>query len=270
MLEIYDRDKQERLISEAKNMKRGEIEEMWLVSVYSMSSYLKALFSFGAKSKVTKDNLNVIKEMFSILKTERSLLNFIIRNLDKFDLNATENIINMLDDLNDKTVEYYYSVIDDLEDAADIKEELRGTRPKKDFPTLIQSNTYSNEVIALALNKKAIREFLGYEEEFWEFIKDKDHGDIKISYEIAEKISYAVPLSNGEDKIQDVKFMIPEVIDLPTALLAIRTYQRVYDIYKSIGKERGEIEKSHTKELEFETEYLPAITSFQLHKKKQS
>ena len=58
MLEFNGTNKKEVLIDDIKNMKSGSYEEMWLITVYGLSSYFKSLFSFGFNSNVTKDNIN--------------------------------------------------------------------------------------------------------------------------------------------------------------------------------------------------------------------
>ena len=179
---IYDKNIKDTLIDDNKEMKKGSYEEMWLITVYGLASYFKSLFSFGFKSNVTRDNINVIKEMFGILSTERRLLNYILKNMDSFHVESTEDVISMLDSLNDKTVEYYYHVIEDIEDAVDCGQEFRGTRPRKEFDTLTQSDSYASEVVALALDKNAIKEFLGYEEAFWKFVEEREKSDFKVSY----------------------------------------------------------------------------------------
>ena len=108
------------LVRDIEEMKKGQLEEMVLISFYSLSSYFKSLFTFGTGSSVTKDNINVIKEMFNILKSERILLNFMLRNIDKFNINAVTDIVGSMDELNDRTVEYYYKVIEDIEEAVEM------------------------------------------------------------------------------------------------------------------------------------------------------
>ncbi len=254
------------LSSYIESMKKGSYEQMWLITMYSLSSYFKSLFRFGSNSDVTRDNLNVIKEMFNILKTERGMLNYILRNLDSFDIEATEAVIQMLDDLNDKTVEYYYEVIEEIEDAVDMDEERRGLRPRKNFSTLTQSDSYANEVKALALSKKDIREFLGYEQEFWDYIKDMDKTDIRVGLEGAISMSYASYFQDKNGIVTDVKLFVPEIVDLPTALLAIQTYQRAYKIYKAIGHPVESIGLTVNKSVKFEDSYLSS-KSFKEFKK---
>lgn len=262
-------EKRAQLIEDIKNMKNGSFEEMSLVTFYSLSSYFKSLLTFGMGSQVTRDNLNVIKEMFRILKKERKLLNYILHNLDHFDVVAAQDVVEMLDELNDKSVTYYYDVIGDIEDAVDMKEERRGIRPKKSFPTLIQSDTYTNEVVALALSKQDIRKFLGYEEEFWQHIEIDDKASLKARYDNAANLAYATAILNSDGTVNRVKMYIPEIADLNSALLAIKTYQKAYSIYKSIGKIYDSSKQvSADKEIErFQEEYLPGQTPAKLAKK---
>ena len=261
-------EKRDELASDIETMKKGSYEQMWLITMYGLSSYFKSLFTFGSRSNVTRDNLNVIKEMFGILKTEREMLNFILRNLDMFDIDATQDVVQMLDDLNDKTVEYYYGVIDDIEEAVDMKEERRGTRPVKHFPTIIQGNSYANEVKGLALNKKAIKEFLGYEDEFWSYIANKDKTEVRVPYEGAKNMSYATALHDAETgNVVDVKMYIPEIADLSSALLAIQTYEKAYSIWKCLGKKYIPIDFTFERQEEFEKSYLPKMDEMTLIKK---
>lgn len=261
-------EQREELTNDIKFMKKGSFEQMWLITMYGLESYFKSLFTFGSHSTVTRDNLNVIKEMFGILKTEREMLNFILKNLDKFDITATQEVVQMLDDLNDRTVEYYYGVIEEIEDAVDMKEEHRGTRPVKSFPTLTQYRGYENEVKALVLNKQAIRDFLGYEDEFWSYIADKDKTDIRVPYEGAKSMTYASPLYDREtNTVVDVMMFIPEVADLSSALLAIQTYEKAYSIWKCLGKEYIPIEFAFERQEEFEKSYLPNLDGISLMKK---
>ena len=261
-------EQKQEVTEDIKSMKKGSYEQMLLITMYGLGSYFKSLFKFG-NSDVTRDNLNVIKEMFNILWTERELLNFILKNMDRFEISSTQDVVQMLDELNDKTVEYYYEVIEEIEDAVDMGEERRGIRPVKHFPTLIQSNSYSNEVKALAINKQAIRDFLGYEEEFWAYIKDIDKTDVRVPYEGHEALSHAFPLYDGDDIVTGLKMYIPEVSDLSSALLAIQTYEKAHSIWKCLGKKYVPIEFAFERQEEFEHTYLPNLDSDKLVKAKR-
>ncbi len=223
------------LVKDIENMKSGQFEEMVLITFYSLSSYFKSLISFGASSNVTRDNLNVIKEMFEILSTERTLLNVVLKNIDLFNIDSATEVVRTMDELNDRTVEYYYNVIEEIEDAVDMKEERRGMRPRKNFPTLTQSSDYSTLVVALFENRDNIKSFLKFEEEFWNFIKSQEH-IIEVPYEEALNVTYVVPITDNEGNVCDIRMILPKVIDLDTALLAIKLYCKAYSLYKRLGK----------------------------------
>lgn len=252
-----EQERQE-LIKDISEMKNGSFEQMCLVTMYSLGSYFKALFAFGSSNKVTRDNLNIIKEMFNIIRTERKLLNYILQNIDKFHVYAAQDVVAMLDSVNDKTVEYYYDVINDIEDAAEMGVEFRGYRPRRGFPTLIDDASYAGEVIALSENLDSLKDFLGYEEEFWAFIKDKTK-KVDTSFEIMEKMTYAIPIYDGNGIIVSVQLMLPQVYNLESALLAIKIYKKAYEIYKMIGKSFDAEQLSEATDLQdtYKKEYLP-------------
>lgn len=225
----------EDLLSDIKDMKNGSLEQMYLITLYSLSNYIKSLIAFGRKSQITKDNLRIIKEMFEILKTERKLLNYILRNADEIDSYSALLVIGLLDETNDKTVEYYYQVMDDIEEACEMNDERRGLRRKKNFPTLTQDIGYAEEVVALCENEDSLKNFLGYENDFWDYIKKKIKY-IDTDIEIEKKASYAIPIYDG-NIVVDIDLLVPKVIDLPTALLALSLYTKAYKIYKSFGHE---------------------------------
>ena len=89
-------EQKQEVTEDIKSMKKGSYEQMLLITMYGLGSYFKSLFKFG-NSDVTRDNLNVIKEMFNILKTERELLNFILKNMDRFEISSTQDVVQMLD-----------------------------------------------------------------------------------------------------------------------------------------------------------------------------
>ncbi len=250
--------KKEDLIRNINEMKNGSFEQMCLTTIYSLSSYFKSLWAFGRKSQITKDNLNIIKEMFNILSTERTLLNYILKNINSFDINATQNVIEMLDRLNDQTVLYYYDTINGIEDAVDLNNERRGLRPRNYPPTLIQSDAYAGEVIALSENIESLKSFLQFEDEFWEFIKDKVK-KVNTSVEVMEKMVYAIPIYNDKGIVVSLCLMLPCIYNLESALLAIKVYKKAYEIYKMIGKnfDSENLEDSLDLQEEYKKEYLP-------------
>jgi hypothetical protein len=79
-----------------------------------VSAYFKALIKFGNNSDITRSALLVIRDMFKIGRYEYRLLSYIKKNIDRFDLDDTEDVVSELDQLNDRTYSAYDRVITDI------------------------------------------------------------------------------------------------------------------------------------------------------------
>lgn len=241
------------LAEDINAMKHGSIGEMILIIKYSLISYMKSLLSFGYKSNITKDNLLVIKEMFNILRLENKMLDYILKNIKSFDFNSTIKVVMMLDELNEKTIRYYYDVIDDIEIAADMNNEFRGLRPSIFLPTLIVTPIYAIEVIALGENFESLKTFLGFEDDFWNYIKDKVEF---VDNELNDEETVEPIIENGI--VKKIKVRVPKITDLQTALLTLDAYKKAYDLYKMLGcnYDENKVEDSSFLQKKYQDEYL--------------
>ena len=234
-------ERKEELKRNIYEMKKGSIEELLLIIKYSLNAYFMSLQTFGKDNRVTRDNLNIIKEMFLIIRRERILLNYILDNIEKFNIDAAEDAVGMLDKVNDKTIIYYYDLINSIEDAAETGHEFRGYRPRKEAKTLINDDSYISEVFALGMNINDLKMFLDYEDEFWDFIKEK----IKVvdaSIDITSKMVRATPISD-EGNIVDIDLLIPKIYDINTLYLSLEIIEEAHKIYSSIGCSIDEYKK---------------------------
>lgn len=263
-----EKQNKEDLLSDIKQMKSGSFEQMFLVTTYSLSNYMKCLLTFGRNSQVTKDNLHIIKEMFSILKTERAFLNYILKNLDKIDAYSALLVVGLLDEANDETVAFYYKVMDDIEEACEMQEEMRGKRIKQRRPTILQEQSYAAEVIALCENIDSLKSFLGYEEDFWHFIEDKVK-KVNTAPSVEEKMIYANPIYDNNDKVVSIDILVPCIVDLQTALMALQIYVKAYRIYKSLGQAYVSVTQEEIMDVvaSYQTDYLQNKAIQTLHLK---
>lgn len=104
-----------------------------------------------------------------------------------------------------------------------------------------------------------IKDFLGYSDDFWEYITDKtktiekpyDNYDIKMSF-------YGIWYEIENNSIKKLKICIPEVIDLKTAQIALHEIKHAHDIYtNNFDLSIEEYEKSaREEEKKFEKEYV--------------
>lgn len=222
------------LLEEIDSIRSENIEQLFLMTKSSLYSYIKAILTYGIKNKITKDNLNVLKEFFKVVNEETRILNYIVSNIDDIDSDATIKFIQKLDDLNEKTFKYYYTVIEDIETSCETKVPHYAARITKNFKSLTDTISYRREVVALTETDKKIREQLDYEEDFWYYI-DRIIKRVNTGIDVVNSVVYVKPIYDSDDLIGGIDMLIPEVVDLDTSLLAIELYQKAYSIYKSIG-----------------------------------
>ncbi len=243
---IYNKD---TLVNDIAEMKNGQCEEMILITYYSLISYIKSLFVFGASSSVTRDNLNVIKEMFRVVKVERKLLDFMLKHIDEIDIDAASSLIGQFDCVNDKTVMYYYDVINEIEDACEMNDERRGLRPRQDFLSITQDYSYAKEVFALAESKDSIKKFLMFDDDFMLFVSSREQD----SFDNEGSLNL---IRDDNGAIVDFRLTLPKVVDLESAILCINLYRRAFNSYSAI------INPSHK---EFDGDFKWTQTKYEEH-----
>ena len=240
--------------------KRDNIEEHFIATIRSLRSYAAAVFKFGVDSPEAHAVLRARKELVQVLKEENSLFKFMLKNIYQLNLDKASELVDQLDDLSYETLGYYYSIISDVEFAADYGdvEKYQKTRNSKAFKTLTETSSYRKQVIALAENTRSIMEFLGYPKEFWEFMKGK-YSTVEMSHDIADKMPYATYLHDENGVLDDVRVLLPAPTDLYTALIAVQTWEKAYQIYQSIGKTKEELKFDNQAIEEMKLQYRDAL-----------
>ncbi len=247
------------LKDEITDIKKEDLEEIILITKYCFNALIKSIITFGINHQITKEVINVFKEFLSIINEEKKYLNFLLEHSNILDANEVNKYLFKLDDINEKTIKYYYEVLDGIEDACDTKIEWKSKRPNKSFNSLIETDEYINELVGLTITMKEIKEFLNYEESFWEYIKDKFF--IVNSTEVEDNSIYGVILKLDDDYLIDIKIIIPKIINMETALINIHELKHAYDLYKVLGnkiiKTNEEYEYSAKEyEQDFKVKYL--------------
>lgn len=183
----------------------------------------------------------------------------ILKNGINKNIAAINNLIDKLDDLADKTIIYYYNLLDDLEQEIEIDKGQPYKRLPKNFETLLENNEFKFMVYGLDLTIDDIKNYLDYDETFWNYIKDKikvfknpylDY-DLKMNY-------YGVWYDLDENKeLTKLIICIPKIVDLKTAQIALHELKHAHNIYMSILKEDSILEKNaKQEEYKFKNNYL--------------
>ncbi len=208
--------------------------EFFLILKYWLEAYIKCLVTFGQYNPVTLDTLKVIKEYVKINTERKKLIKFLLCHSKIIDVEGANELLIALENLNEQTVLYYYRVLDDILDACDCKAEYRATRIKKDFDTLIETDSYRAQATGLIMSIDDIYRFLDYPQSFWDYVNPK------VVYVDSHKPDndkfYSTLMRFDQNNcLIDMKVIVPYIINLQTALVNVHEFKHAYDLYNLLG-----------------------------------
>ena len=201
------------------------------IDMYKEFLYLliNPLLQKGLKENFLQELIKIKNEYINIINCDTELMKKILCNANKYNSEAVDILLDKLDILMEKTVRYYYNLIDDYESELSIERNHPYKKIPKKIATLIDSEIYYKEVQGLSLTIDDIKDYLNYDNNFWNFIFSKtkiitnpyDNYDSKIDL-------YGVWHNNN---LNSIKICVPEVIDLKTAQIAIHEFRHAHDLY---------------------------------------
>ena len=238
-------------------------EEKRIVNKYIVSTFIKSYIVFGNKHSITIECKNIYKLFKNIMKKENTIYKLLLNNCFIIDNLEFINLVDRLDILNDKTINYIYSMLDDIEDACSTNQETRANHYKKDFNYIVDNDDYLNEALGLIIGDKEIKDFLNYDEDFWKYIKTRIRR-VDSRDDNKNRFYETVMHFDKDNKLDDMRVYVPYVINLKTSLVNIHEIKHAYDLYNKLGNyitEDVELfeEAAREKEKEFIKKYLPNI-----------
>lgn len=219
------------LLYEINDIRKLNIEQNFLIIKYLINVFLGSISHFGFKSIVTKEVLNLFNKYKKISNRENNIYDFLLKNYKLINISECFELIDNLDELNSKTIEYFYSAIDDILDACYTKEEIRARHNKRNFKTLDETDEYEFETRILLINYKDIKDYLSYPDNFWNYISSR----ITIVDSHVDEIEYKV-FNEYENKIlKNMKLIMPNVINVNTANIVLYELKCAYCLYNFLG-----------------------------------
>lgn len=245
-----------------KKVKQQNREEKVFIFNHFFKSFLNSIIVYGIKSDITKDAISIWKEFKKILKEEQNIHRFVIEYSEKIDFDDCLKFLDSIDELNEKTLLYYYKCFEDILCACETKCDFRAKHNKKNFDTLLEADEYQNKAVELMLTFEDIKNYFNYEEEFWQFV-DKKIKYIDGSIE-KNKLFYGTLMKFDENEnLIDIKVIVPNITNLETALVNIHEFKHAYDLYQMMGKKienEQEYEKqANLEETNFSKQYIKNI-----------
>ena len=232
----------DELIKEILRIWKTNPKQFRKVIKEGLGRYTQAVTTFGIKSPLAKESLAIAKEAHSINKTEEKLFKFILDNIDSFDVSSVENVISTIDELNDETYSRLIRTLVDIEIACNLEKEDRALDPNRLTDKVITNNKYKAMVLGLTQKMSDVKNFLNYEEEFWLFIEDHLKVEPSPAY-IAEKTCGIKPIVDENGNLVQFYTIIPRVVDMDTAMIAIEILKKAHNLYTCVGKKYSDIVK---------------------------
>lgn len=216
------------------NIYYQNIEEVILMAKYCFIAYIKSIMSFGLGQLASSNVAQIWKEFLAIIREEKVILRLLLQSGILADVDEVDDFLFELDEINTKTIQYYYSVLDGVETACEMKTEWRAVRPKKNFKTLLDTDEYRKKICSIILSMEDVKSFLNYGEDFWNYIKEKI---LFIDSHIKEDQDfYGVNIKlDDHDCLVDMKVLVPQIINLETALVVVHELNHAYSLYQGLG-----------------------------------
>jgi len=230
-------------VAEINKIKEENWEELYLIIKYSFGTLLNYMFFSRSKMNVPKTSLNIVVNFIKTFKEERKILNFIINHISYIEEEQLEFFLEKLNNLNEQTINYLYTNLDNIEDAIDLNDENRMITPKN-FELLPENRNIKIDVCNLVLSKNFLKSYLGFESDFWTFIDARTifTDEVKTAqmdweYHLGSQIK--------------LKLYLPPIINLETALIAVKAYNKAHILYLSNNKTSLENSEENIKKYYF-------------------
>lgn len=222
------------LTDEIIDIKKQNLEELWVFTKESLSSYFIALLTYGPFHQITMSIYHIWKEFYNILVKEQNIIDFLREKHKKIKLSEAYLLLDELDEINEETYLYYIDILFGIRSASELKQTYRAVRPKKDFDTLIETDDYELKAYGLILSLDDVKNFLNYSEHFWTYIKSK----IRIINQEQDKCMVPEVIMKFDDNncLIDIRVIVPEIVDLKTTLINVHEFQHAYDLYLLLGQ----------------------------------
>lgn len=246
-------------------MKKKNTSRACFMLLFSIEMCIKSSIVFGSESPISQDIFKIWNEYLCIIKQERKIFNYLSKRKRDIDYSSfsVDGFLDDLDELSEQTDEYYTQVLEDIEVACQMHEEYRAKRMPKVFETLVEDDSFIDDMIQGTLNKKDIIKFLKLPRKFIKFMKKDSFRFYELSEEEDQDFSlYGVNYKEDENgSLSDIKLIVPAIMDLKTALINISEYHKAYELYQRLGNQLQDdeinkiIDSSKRLEEEFQKEF---------------
>lgn len=200
------------------------IEQNFLFFKNYLLSYINCKMTFKGNFVVMNDLNSALVDYTKIIREEKLLMNLLIKYSNKIDYSEADYLLTVLDEINEKTMIDFFDYFDDIEVGCELKTDYRATRKGNKVISIADTDEYRKMFVSLLLKDKDIKSFLDYPDEFWKSISGK------VQYtNIEDEDIWGIDYDIDDGSI--VSIIIPNVINLDTALTNIEIFEEAYSKY---------------------------------------
>lgn len=222
------------LKEEVNEIKRQNWEETKDLLIYGLSQYFKSLLKYGRNSKITNNNIKVLKMYWDNLQEEENYYALLLHNQNLLSTAETLDFLADIDNWKEQFLKYLYDCLDSLEDSYEMGIEHRAKLPRKDLVFLTETPKYRKEIVRLLLGNSFLQDYFKYPQEFWSYMQNRT---IVLNDGIDDYDFIGVyPKLDKDNHILAIKMYIPQIIDLQTMLVTIHEYNHAYMLYFQLGE----------------------------------
>ena len=226
-----DRKLLKEIITEYNDEKHEDYYDLLRHVIYT---YSRAFFTFGPNHKITKE----VKEIWREFKNNHNVVldyqQLLLKNYKLMHYCEALDFLDLIQDYDDESFKYYLESFGDIIDACDTNVEFRANHRKKHFKPLEQDEMINIAYKGLTVNRDDIKKFLGYPQEFWDYLKPRMR---EVDPWIVEnRIFYVTLLRYDKDILKDMLVVVPGIVNTFTACVNVHEFKHAYDMYKQIGQ----------------------------------
>lgn len=222
--------------------------------------YLISLMKDCKGSENRKVLIQKLKEYYEIVREENNYMRFLLKNKTNIENEEKLNdILDNLDILNEKTYIYYDNVLKEYEDNIFFDNLERKIVPCKSFRTIVEDDSYLEEVLGLTLGIGDLEAYFAEEIEAFNYLR----GNTKIfDVPIDEGMNfYGCYLKEAEKDgtLDGINMCVPKITDLRSMCINVSIFRCGLDLYQYIGSVLPKKEftaKNMDEEKQFRKKYL--------------
>lgn len=231
--------KKDKLSSNLLKMRKESNEQVYYSVLDGIRTYLNTVKTFGFNNPLTKESLKSLKDIIRIKKVENRIIAYLLDNIDTMDVESATKVFADLDSLNARTVHSYEEHFKTINQKCAAKDKSK-TNPSTEIDSLITNPYYASQVVGLTESPGTIKKFLNYEDEFWKFISTYLK-IVPVDGKNAPSVCGVIPILDDDKNLYNFYTIVPKVVDIDTASVAIEVFKKAHELYYSIGNKYNDI-----------------------------